>query len=348
VTSEAPGLRAWPVEGIGEITGGTDLGALLVEVLGAAGLADGDVVLVTSKVVSKAEGRVRAQEREDAISEETVRVVARRGPTRIVENHLGLVMAAAGVDASNTAPGTVVLLPEDPDATARALRSHLHDRTGHNVAVLVTDTAGRAWRAGQTDLAVGAAGLEPLDDHAGRTDSYGNELAVTAPAVVDELAGTAELVTGKLGGRPVCVVRGLAAHVLPAGEHGPGARSLVRPRSQDMFALGAREAVLAAVRGTDADCFGAPAALEEVRAALTSCGLGSEATGVSVRVPLPEGERDRVASVERVRLVAHAHGWRPQSDLTVSDSVTISPVRTPVRPPTHAPRGSITPASRRP
>jgi coenzyme F420-0:L-glutamate ligase/coenzyme F420-1:gamma-L-glutamate ligase len=324
-------LEIWAPDGIGEVTEGTDLVALVTAAV--PGLADGDVVVVTSKVVSKAEGRVRTTSREEAIDEETVRVVARRGPTLIVENHLGLVMAAAGVDASNTEPGTVVLLPADPDATARALRTRLYDETGSNVAVVVTDTAGRAWRTGQTDLAVGAAGLEPLDDHAGRTDSYGNELAVTAPAVVDELAGTAELVSGKLGGRPVCVVRGLSHHVLPVGEHGPGARSLNRPRAQDMFALGAREAVLAAVRGVDADCFGAPAPLEEVLAALTSCALESLATGASIRVQLPDGERDRVASVERVRLVAHAHGWRPQSDLTVSDSVSISPTGSPTRPP---------------
>src|SRR4051812_11700631 len=182
-------------------------------------------------------------------------------------------MAAAGVDASNVEPGTVLLLPEDPDASARRLRRDIADRTGRNVAVVVTDTAGRAWRTGQTDIAVGAAGLEPLDDHAGRADSYGNPLAVTAPAIVDELASVAELVTGKLGGRPVSVVRGLGDRVLPAGDDGPGARALVRPRSEDMFALGAREAVLAAVRGTDQDCFGQPAPLEEVRAALGSCGL---------------------------------------------------------------------------
>ena len=167
-------------------------------------------------------------------------------------------MAAAGVDASNVAAGHVVLLPEDPDASARAIRERVYDETGRNVAVLVTDTAGRAWRTGQTDLAIGVAGLEPLDDFAGRTDSYGNELAVTAPAVADELASLAELVTGKLGGRPVSVVRGLAERVLPAGEHGPGAVVLIRPREQDMFALGAREAVLAAVRGDQADCFGSP------------------------------------------------------------------------------------------
>ena len=321
-------LQAWPIEGIGEITEGTDLGALLAGI----DLAEGDVVVVTSKVVSKAEGRVRRGDRAQVVHDETVRVVARRGPTSIVENHLGLVMAAAGVDASNTAAGTVVVLPLDPDDSARELRARVREETGCNVAVLVTDTAGRAWRTGQTDLAIGCAGLEPLDDHAGRVDSYGNELAVTAPAVVDEVAGLAELVAGKLTGRPVAVVRGLGDRVLPPGAHGSGAASLVRPRSEDMFALGAREAVLAAVRGTDHDCFGQPAPLEEAREALRSCGLPAEPTGGSLRVPLPIEQRDRVVAAERVRLVAQAIGWRPHSDLTVSDSLTISPMTASGRP----------------
>ena len=222
--------------------------------LGGLDLHDGDVVLVTSKIVSKAEGRVRQGDRAAAIRDETVRVVARRGPTSIVENRLGIVMAAAGVDASNVSPGHVVLLPEDPDASARALRQGVYDDLGRNVAVVLTDTAGRAWRTGQTDLAVGVAGIEPLDHLAGSTDSYGNRLEVTAPAVADELAAAAELVAGKLGGRPISVVRGLAGRVLPTGEHGPGARALLRPRAEDMFALGAREAVMAAVRGRDPDC----------------------------------------------------------------------------------------------
>jgi coenzyme F420-0:L-glutamate ligase/coenzyme F420-1:gamma-L-glutamate ligase len=318
-------LQAWAVEGIGEIGHGTDLGDLLA----GLDLEDGDVVLVTSKVVSKAEGRVRAADREQAIRDETVRVVARRGPTQIVENQLGLVMAAAGVDNSNVAPGSVVLLPEDPDASARALRERVLDQSGRNVAVIITDTAGRAWRTGQTDLAVGLAGLEPLDDHAGRTDSYGNRLSVTAPAVADELASVAELVTGKLGGRPVSVARGLAERVLPPGDHGPGARALIRPRWEDMFALGAREAVVAAVRGGDADCFGSPAQPDEVLRALESCGLTASVEGASVSVALPaEQLRDQVVAVERVRLVAHAHGWRPHSDTAPrgdGDHITISP-----------------------
>ena len=263
-----------------------------------------------------------------------MRVVARRGPTSIVESRLGIVMAAAGVDASNVTPGHVVLLPEDPDASARALRQGVYDDLGRNVAVILTDTAGRAWRTGQTDLAVGAAGIEPLDHLAGMTDSYGNRLEVTAPAVADELAAAAELVTGKLGGRPISVVRGLAGRVLPPDEHGPGARALLRPRAEDMFALGAREAVVAAVRGRDGDCFGTPATTEEVQRAMESCGLAAEIDGVSVRVRLPRSDersmlRDQVVAVERVRLVAHAHGWRPHSDSATPDPrgdyVTVSP-----------------------
>jgi coenzyme F420-0:L-glutamate ligase/coenzyme F420-1:gamma-L-glutamate ligase len=316
-------LEAWPVEGIGEVDESTDLAALVA----GADLEDGDVVLVTSKVVSKAEGRVQVGQREQAIRDETVRLVARRGPTSIVENHLGLVMAAAGVDASNVAAGHVALLPKDPDASARAIRERVHSDSGRNVAVIVTDTAGRAWRTGQTDIAIGVAGLEPLDDFAGRVDSYGNELAVTSPAVADEIASLAELVTGKLGGRPVSVVRGLGGKVLPTGEHGPGSGVLLRPREQDMFALGAREAVLAAVRGDRADSFGAPGSAEEVREALGSCGLTATVAGLSVRVELPSDHRDQVAAAERVRLVAHAHGWRPQSDTANDDTVTITPAR---------------------
>ena len=157
-------------------------------------------------MVSKAEGRVRPGDRDEAIRDETVRVVARRGPTSIVENHLGLVMAAAGVDASNVTPGQVVLLPKDPDSSARALRERVLHEIGRNVAVVVTDTAGRAWRTGQTDLAIGVAGMEPLEELAGRTDSYGNELAVTSPAIADELAGGGRARDGQAG-RPARVRR---------------------------------------------------------------------------------------------------------------------------------------------
>jgi coenzyme F420-0:L-glutamate ligase len=221
-------ITVWAPEGIGEVRRGDDLAEHLLgavrraqqgigEVAGTS-LADGDVVCVTSKVVSKAEGRMVRGGRAEAVAAETRRLVARRGSLEIVVNRLGLTMAAAGVDASNVETGTVLLLPEDPDASARALRATLAERTGRNVAVLVTDTAGRAWREGQTDLAIGAAGLVVLDDLAGRVDPYGNTLAVTAPAVADEIAGAAELAAGKLGRRPFVVVRGRSDLVLPAGE----------------------------------------------------------------------------------------------------------------------------------
>ncbi|HET8605116.1 MAG TPA: coenzyme F420-0:L-glutamate ligase [Marmoricola sp.] len=301
-------LELIPVAGIGEVTEGTDLAGLVAR----AGVADGDVALLTSKVVSKAEGRVTTGDRATAVAAETVRVVARRGSTAIVENHLGLVMAAAGVDASNVAPGRVVLLPLDPDATARSVREEVLRRTGHNVAVVVTDTAGRAWRNGQTDIAIGVAGLEPVASLAGRHDRFGNPLAVTAPAVADELAGAAELVAGKLGGRPLVLVRGLAGLVQPAGQHGPGARALVRERGEDMFGLGAREAVLAAVRRSDAASFGAPAPRTELLAALASCGWSAVADGDDVRVDA--GDDETGATTRLVEAVAFAHGWRPSPD----------------------------------
>ncbi|MFJ6214599.1 coenzyme F420-0:L-glutamate ligase [Streptomyces sp. NPDC092296] len=239
----------WGLPGIPEIGPGDDLAAAVAEAAtadGLPGLRDGDVLLVTSKIVSKAEGRlVAAADREAAIDAETVRVVARRGRTRIVENRQGLVMAAAGVDASNTAPGTVLLLPEDPDASARALRDGIRRRTGAEVAVVVTDTFGRPWRNGLTDVAIGAAGIAVLDDHRGRTDSHGNALAVTVVATADELAAAGDLVKGKTAGVPVAVLRGLPG--VTTAEDGPGARALVRTAADDMFRLGTSEAVRQAV-----------------------------------------------------------------------------------------------------
>ncbi|MFD7904481.1 coenzyme F420-0:L-glutamate ligase [Kitasatospora sp. NPDC059747] len=232
-----------PVGGLPEIEAGADLAALIAK---AGTYEDGDILLVTSKIVSKAEGRLlHAADREAAIDAETVRVVARRGPARIVENRNGFVMAAAGVDASNTAPGTVLLLPEDPDASARALRAALQRLTGRRLAVVVTDTFGRPWRNGLTDVAIGAAGLSVLGDHRGRTDSHGNELVLTVTATADELAAAGDLVKGKAGGVPVAVVRGLG-HLVTA-EDGEGTRPLVRPAADDMFRLGTSEALRAAV-----------------------------------------------------------------------------------------------------
>lgn len=229
---------------------GDDLAALITEAVGVstgstAGLEDGDILSITSKIVSKAEGRqVAAADREQAITDQTVRVVATReharGITRIVENPQGLVMAAAGVDASNAPEGVVLLLPEDPDASAVRIATSLRASTGKRVGVILTDTLGRPWREGQTDAAIGAAGLRVVDDLRGTTDASGHVLEATIAAVADEIAAAADLVKGKASGMPVAVVRGLG-HLV--GELDlPGARSLIRPADQDMFRLGSDEA----------------------------------------------------------------------------------------------------------
>ncbi|GAB4013649.1 coenzyme F420-0:L-glutamate ligase [Nocardioides ultimimeridianus] len=298
-------LQVSAPDGVPEIAAGTDLAAVLLPLLD---LRDGDILVVTSKVVSKAEGRVVTGDREEWITRETERVVATRGATRIVRNRLGLTMAAAGVDASNVAVGSIVLLPENPDRSARSLRAAVASRLGVNVGVIVTDTAGRAWREGQTDIAVGAAGVVVAESFEGREDAHGNPLVVTAPAVADEIASAAELAQGKLGARPCAVVRGRADLVLPAGEDGPGAVALIRADGGDLFGYGAREAVLRALTAApeDAAPFGSPAAAEELLAALSRVGVGAVATGDSVECP---GDRADV-----VRAVGFAHGWTCSPD----------------------------------
>lgn len=241
-------LQVWALEGIGEIRSGDDLVAIIADAAGDA-LRDGDILVVTSKIVSKSEGRfVQADDREDAITAETVRVVAERtwpngSRTRIVESRLGIIAAAAGVDASNTPDGTVLLLPVDPDASARALATGLRQRTGAEVGVIVSDTLGRAWRDGQTDCAIGAAGVHVFEDLRGQVDAQGRPLVVTQPCVADELAAAADLVKRKTTGRPVAVVRGRADLVGPLDL--PGARSIVRPGERDMFHTGAEESYAA-------------------------------------------------------------------------------------------------------
>jgi len=225
------------VPGIPEITAGADLAKLIVSA--APALTDGDILVVTSKIISKAEGRIISADRDDAIAAETVRVVARRGETTIAQTAHGFVLAAAGVDRSNTAPGTVVLLPADPDESARQLRSAINELTGAQVGVLITDTMGRPWRNGQTDTAIGAAGVLPLRDHRGQLDTFGNELLVTVAAVADEIAAAGELVKGKVDQVPVAIVRGLAE--LVTSEAGAGAAALIRPAEEDMFRLGASD-----------------------------------------------------------------------------------------------------------
>jgi len=236
-----------PVRGLPEVREGDDLAALIAS---AAKLADGDIVVVAHKVVSKAEGRVvrlaeveaSAQARDLAADEdprrlevilrESARVVRTRPPLVIAETRHGFVCASAGVDSSNAPEaGTLVLLPVDPDASAARLRAHLRELTGAEIAVIVSDSFGRAWRQGTTDVAIGCAGLEPLLDLQGERDATGYELHATVIAVADELAGAAELVRGKLNRVPAAVVRGFGFE--PSGEG--TARELVIPPDRDLF-----------------------------------------------------------------------------------------------------------------
>ncbi|TYB38900.1 coenzyme F420-0:L-glutamate ligase [Micromonospora sp. AP08] len=245
-------LEILPVLGIGHVTEGDDLAALIATA--APWLRDGDVLVVTSKIVSKAEGRLvdvpadgpdRLAARDEVLAGETARVVATRGATRIVQTHHGFVMASAGIDASNVDKTRLVLLPEDPDASARALRSALRERYDLDVAVIVSDTMGRPWRNGLTDVALGVAGMPAIRDHRGEIDPYGNELHLTQMAVVDELAGAGELIKGKCDQVPVAVIRG---YLGATRDDDTGARALVRDASLDLFSLGTAEAHAAGLR----------------------------------------------------------------------------------------------------
>jgi coenzyme F420-0:L-glutamate ligase len=269
----ADGLAIIPIHGLPDVRPGDDLAELIHAAAGDA-IVDGDVLVVTSKVVSKAEGRLVAAPtdpvrrdafRRDLIDRETVRLVAQIGRTKIVENRLGIVAAAAGVDGSNVHADEIALLPTDPDATAAAMVAAFAAH-GRRIGVIITDTQGRAWRNGVTDVAIGAAGIGVLDDHRGGVDEFGNELVVTQVAVGDEVAAAADLVKGKLAGVPAAIVRGLDAPGLGSAgpdSAGPGApdrgapdhstqdhgtqdygrlrgggRSLIREAGSDLFRLG--------------------------------------------------------------------------------------------------------------
>ena len=237
---EAQGVRVIPVTGIGEVVPGTDLGDLIAAAVRANGpeLQDGDVVVVTQKVVSKSEGRLVEIDHDDAaakaelVERESVRVLRRRGELMISETRHGFVCANAGVDLSNVAEGTAALLPEDPDRSARRLRAGLQRALGVAVGVVVSDTFGRPWRRGVTDVAIGCAGVAGVVDLRGTPDAGGRELVATEICVADEIASAAELVMGKDRGVPVAVVRGLASDWLRPGN----VRSeIIRPPAEDLF-----------------------------------------------------------------------------------------------------------------
>jgi coenzyme F420-0:L-glutamate ligase/coenzyme F420-1:gamma-L-glutamate ligase len=240
-------INIFALAGIGEVVAGTDLATAILIAAEAdprGPLQDGDVVVITSKIISKAEGRIEpASQRAELITSESRRTVARRGETRIVRTHGGLTIAAAGVDTSNVSAESILLLPRDPDASAAALREQLVAATGVQLGVIISDTAGRPWRTGQTDHAIGISGVQVLQDYVGAKDAYDNELQVSVMAVADELAAAADLVKGKLCGRPVAVVRGLGSLVSEADS---SARELLRDPAKDIFSFGSHEAVLAA------------------------------------------------------------------------------------------------------
>jgi coenzyme F420-0:L-glutamate ligase/coenzyme F420-1:gamma-L-glutamate ligase len=229
-------LEVHPLTGIGKVTPGEDVAAVLEPALRRLDPADGDVLVVTHKIVSKAEGAVRAvtgdeEEFKRALVEEIARsIVRRRGNLIIAETKHGFVCANAGVDRSNAEPGTVILLPDDPDRSAHRIRARLRQTLGIDLPVIISDTFGRPWRRGLTDVAIGVSGLLPILDLVGTSDWAGRELEVTEVAVADELAAAADLVMGKASGIPAALVRGYE------GPRGEGrARELVRPVDEDLF-----------------------------------------------------------------------------------------------------------------
>ncbi len=232
-------LRVIPVGGVGLVVQGDDLVTLLLDALdaGAMRLEHHDLVIVTSKVVSKSEGRVVAydgtEEHKIALIErESKRVLRRRGPLRITETQHGFISANAGIDLSNTAAGTAVLLPKEPDRSARRMRAEIRRRRDVDVAVVITDTFGRVWRQGVTDVALGSAGVLPVLDLRGSCDANGRLLEATEVAIVDEIAGAANLVLGKAMGTPFALLRGLDESYFGEGSVG---ESIIRRANDDLF-----------------------------------------------------------------------------------------------------------------
>ena len=220
-----------PVTGVVEVVTGDDVALLIVDAAGENAFLDRDVLVVTQKVISKAEGRiVPAADKAAAVQSESARVLRRLGEMTISETRHGFVCANAGVDASNIDGDHIALLPLDPDASARRIRARVKHLTGADVGVIISDTFGRAWRLGQTDVAIGVAGIEPFVDHRGKLDTHGHEMTATRIAVADEIAGAAELVMGKTDRICAAIVRG-ADVVFGRG----AATEIVRPPNQDLF-----------------------------------------------------------------------------------------------------------------
>jgi coenzyme F420-0:L-glutamate ligase/coenzyme F420-1:gamma-L-glutamate ligase len=315
----APGeVRILPVRGLPEFRPGDDLIGTLVTA--APWLIDGDVVVITSKVVSKVEGRLitvpadppaREAACRKLVAAEARRVLARRGRTLITENSLGMVQASSGVDTSNVALHEVALLPTDPDASAARLRAGLAAGLGVDVAVVITDTMGRAWRVGQTDAAIGSAGLGVLHHYPGTVDRHGNELVSTQVAVADEVAAAADLVKGKLAGVPVAVLRGLSR-----SEDGSTAADLIRPLADDLFWLGTGEAIDQGRAAGRADAMLLRRSVRSFRAEPVDPGALRRAVGVALTAPAPHHTRpvrfvwlaDR--PTRRRLLAAMAQAWR--------------------------------------
>jgi coenzyme F420-0:L-glutamate ligase / coenzyme F420-1:gamma-L-glutamate ligase len=315
----APGeVRILPVRGLPEFRPGDDLiGALATA---APWLADGDVVVVTSKVVSKVEGRLitvpvdplaRDAARRKLIADEARRVLARHGRTLITENAFGVVQAAAGVDSSNVDPDAIALLPVDPDASAARLRAGLATELGVDVAVVITDTMGRAWRVGQTDTAIGAAGLSVLRRYIGTVDRQGNALVSTEIAIADEIAGAADLVKGKLAAVPVAVLRGLSN-----SDDGSTAANLIRPLAEDLFWLGTDEAIEQGRAAGRSEAVLLRRSVRSFRPDPVDPEVLRRAVGVALRAPAPHHTRPVrfiwLADRERRRrlLDAMADAWR--------------------------------------
>ena len=297
-----------PLGGLPEVRPGDDLVALLEAPVRRSVPRSGDVVAVTQKIVSKAEGRLaRAADRDAVIATETVRVVARRGDLQIAETRQGLICANAGVDASNVAEGLLSLLPEDPDASAEHLRSSLSRALETDLAVVITDTFGRPWREGVVNVAIGCAGMPARLDLRGTSDHHGRPMDATVVALADEVAAASGLVMTKSARVPAAVVRGVDR----GHGHDGAARDLVRPPADDLFRTSPLQSLLT---GGDALAFGSdpvPRTLveEAVRAAVAAAGDPI----LFVAIDTPAAHR---------RLAAAAHGVRPDAPTTILPCVT--------------------------